>query len=118
MGLSGQAVRDIAPLKNWPAPLFWQPSRAESEIGARSKLLADASERPLAQTPVNSLVFVAMTPCRVVDTRAGSGFAGAFGPPSLAGASTRSFPIQASTTCTIPATAQAYSFNVTVVPPG
>jgi len=72
----------------------------------------------LAQTPVNSLVFVGMTPCRLVDTRSGSGFTGAFGPPSLVAGATRTFPIQSSTTCAVPAIAQAYSFNVTVVPPG
>jgi hypothetical protein len=33
-------------------------------------------------------------------------------------ATPRTFPIQSSTNCTIPAIAQAYSLNVTVVPPG
>jgi hypothetical protein len=104
-------------LRNWIAPLYWQPSRAESETAAISYTLANASGKPTggAQTAVNSLVFVAITPCRVVDTRAANGFPGAFGPPSLSGNSTRSFPIRASTTCSIPAIAQAYSFNVTVV---
>jgi hypothetical protein len=59
-----------------------------------------------------------MTPCRVVDTRAGKGFGGAFGQPSLAGGATRNFPILSNPTCSIPPTAQAHSFNVTVVPPG
>src|SRR5262249_8283268 len=71
-----------------------------------------------ASSPAGALVFVGMTPCRVVDTRAGQGFTGAFGPPSLVGAAGRTFPIQSSTTCSIPSIAQAYSFNVTVVPPG
>jgi hypothetical protein len=62
-------------------------------------------------------VFVAITPCRVVDTRSGQGFSGAFGPPSLTGGASRTFPIQAGS-CSIPAIARAYSFNVTVVPPG
>src|SRR5262249_23721362 len=34
------------------------------------------------------------------------------------GGSSRTFPIQSSTTCVIPAVAKAYSFNITVVPPG
>ena len=77
---------------------------------------ATASAQPDAST--SPLAFVALTPCRLVDTRPGAGFTGAFGPPSLAGGATRTFPIQSSTTCTVPAAAQAYSFNVTVVPPG
>jgi len=64
------------------------------------------------------LVFVAMLPCRVVDTRTGNGFMGAFGAPSLVGGVSRTFPILSSTTCTIPTVAQAYSFDIVVVPPG
>jgi hypothetical protein len=45
-----------------------------------------------------------MTPCRVADTRANSGFTGAFGPPNLAGGAIRNFPIRSGTTCSIPAT--------------
>jgi hypothetical protein len=61
--------------------------------------------------------FVPLTPCRIGDTRAGSGFTGAFGPPSLVGGATREFPIPASA-CDVPATAEAYSLNITVVPQG
>jgi hypothetical protein len=60
------------------------------------------------------LRFVAVTPCRVADTR---NSAGPFGGPSMAAGSTRSFAIPQSG-CGIPATAQAYSLNVTVVPSG
>ena len=116
--LSAQALRDVAPLKYWPAPLYWQPTHAESRVVAKSELFGVPSEPAPAQTPPNSLVFVAITPCRLVDTRAGFGFTGFFGPPSLAGSGIRNFPIQSSTTCTIPAIAQAYSLNLTVVPPG
>ena len=52
-----------------------------------------------------------------MDTRVTQGKTGAFGPPSLAAYSDRSFPILSSG-CGIPATAQAYSLNVTVVPSG
>jgi len=104
--LGGQVLRDNVPLRHWPAPLYWQPN------------LADV--RPLATTPTapNPLTFIGMTPCRVVDTRAGTGFSVAFGPPSLVAAMSRTFPMQSSTTCSIPATGQAYSLNITVVPPG
>jgi hypothetical protein len=50
-----------------------------------------------------------------MDTRAGTGFFGAFGPPFLAGGSTRSIPVLSSG-CNISATAQAYSLNITVLP--
>src|SRR5579872_266732 len=56
-----------------------------------------------------------ITPCRIADTR--GGFPVGFGTPSLVGGATRAFTIPAST-CGLPATAQAYSLNVTVVPPG
>jgi hypothetical protein len=66
-----------------------------------------------SQTP-SGLTFVPVTPCRVADTR---NPAGAFGGPSLAAHGTREFDIPNST-CNIPATAQAYSVNATVVPHG
>ena len=61
------------------------------------------------------LQFVAVAPCRVVDTRNANG---TFGGPPLQGGSSRSFPIPQQTTCNIPATAAAFSLNVTVVPHG
>jgi len=109
--MSAQPREDIAKLKYWSAPLYWQPSIEERARAAKAEAV------PLAETPVNSLVFVGMTPCRLVDTRAGSGFPTGFGPPSLAAGVIRSFQIQASTTCTVPSIAQAYSLNVTVIPP-
>jgi len=64
-----------------------------------------------------ALYFYKATPCRIADTRTSvSGFAAGFGPPSLAANSARTFAIQSSA-CGLPATAQAYSFNMTVVPP-
>lgn len=57
-----------------------------------------------------------MTPCRAVDRRASRGFPAPFG-PLVAGAS-RTFPLQSSTLCSIPAAAQADSLNITIVPAG
>ena len=62
------------------------------------------------------LGFYSVVPCRVADTRTGQGFSGPFGPPSMSAGQTRAFTIPASA-CNIPATAQAFSLNVTVVPP-
>jgi sugar lactone lactonase YvrE len=63
---------------------------------------------------LGALSFYPLAPCRVVDTR---NAAGPFGGPGLAGGATRSFAIPASA-CSVPATAAAYSLNVTVVPDG
>ena len=56
--------------------------------------------------------FIPVTPCRVVDTRWPSG---TFGGPSIAGNTSRAFPLPQGS-CGIPATAAAYALNVTVVP--
>lgn len=62
--------------------------------------------------PTIALQYVAVTPCRIADTRNATG---AFGGPELAGGSTRTFNIPQSA-CSIPSTAVAYSLNATVVP--
>ena len=63
------------------------------------------------------LRLVAVSPCRVSDTRAGEGKTGPFGPPTLAALTTRTIPIPAGS-CGIPTEARAYSLNITVVPAG
>ena len=68
-------------------------------------------------TPVvagEALRFVPVSPCRVADTR---NPAGPLGSPHMGADSTRSFPVPSSN-CGVPATARAYSLNVTVVPRG
>ena len=70
-------------------------------------------------TNINSalggLRFVPMTPCRVVDTR--HGIIGPLAGPTIAGGTSRDFVLSNSATCVIPASAQAFSLNVAVVPP-
>jgi hypothetical protein len=102
---------DPAPLRPWPAPLYFDLGQPESQYAAKV-----GSERSAAGT--NPLVFIGTTPCRIMDTRAASGFSSRFGPPSILGGVTpgRTVPIQS--TCGIPNTAQAYSLNVTVIPLG
>jgi hypothetical protein len=63
-------------------------------------------------TASTALQFYPVTPCRVVDTR---NAIGSFGGPSLAGNTSRTFALPASP-CNLPATAQAYSLNLTAVP--
>jgi hypothetical protein len=58
------------------------------------------------------LEFYPLTPCRVLDTRNANG---ALGGPYLLAQQERDFPVQQSN-CDIPATAQAYSLNITAVP--
>jgi uncharacterized repeat protein (TIGR03803 family) len=58
----------------------------------------------------SAVQFVAVTPCRLVDTRQTGG--------AIQGGSSRDFPVQQEGGCNISATAAAYSLNVTVVPHG
>ena len=61
-----------------------------------------------------ALAFYPLTPCRIADTRNPTA---PLGGPFLAGQSTRSFPILASS-CGVPASVQAYSLNFAAVPKG
>ncbi len=73
--------------------------------------------RQLSSAGGGGLRFVPVAPCRVADTRIGGGKSGAFGPPIVVGNTARDLPIPNSG-CGVPATALAYSLNITVVPPG
>ena len=66
----------------------------------------------ITNTPAVPFQFVTVTPCRLVDTRPPKGS----GP--IQGGTFRTFPIPQEGGCNIPATAAAYSLNVTVVPQG
>lgn len=106
------AVSDLTdiPIVQWVAPPTWQPQPSAATGVARPS----SGRTPLVVlTP--ALTFFAVTPCRLADTRVGSGFSGAFGPPALVAAVVRNFPITGQ--CSIPVTAQAVSFNFTVVNP-
>jgi len=66
-------------------------------------------------TPPSQVSFVAISPCRAVDTRLSN--LGDFGAPSLLAGAKRDFAIWSSPNCPgIPSTVQAYALNVTVVP--
>ncbi len=95
-------------LTNWYAPLFWS-----AETGVKP----DQQRGAAISGP---LPLVAVTPCRVMDTRpeyAQFGFNGVFGLPAFAAGQQRDVPIPLSN-CGIPASARAYSLNITVVPLG
>jgi hypothetical protein len=74
------------------------------DVGATNVEVGPATPSPLR--------FVPVTPCRVADTR---NPAGPFGGPAISGGLARDFVIPNSN-CGVPATAQAYSLNVAVVP--
>ncbi len=91
-------------IRNWAAPSSWTPPSAQA-----------ASRSALVTYP--PLPFVPLDPCRLIDTRSGSGFPAGYGPPSMGGGGTqRTFTITGQ--CGVPAGAQAVSFNFAVwVPP-
>ena len=97
------------PLTNWTAPQLWSAPRAQGATAFNGV----GTQAVGATAP---LQFVAITPCRVVDTRAGQGFTGTFGPPALVANTARIIPIPSSS-CGVPSSG-AYSLNFTVVPPG
>ena len=68
-----------------------------------------------AQELATNLRFTAVTPCRVMDTRVGSGKTGAFGAPFFGGGTSRTVPMPSSG-CGLPSNAKAYALNVTLVP--
>jgi hypothetical protein len=94
---------DTIPVKNW------------SMRQSSNQALSDP--RSVAAGSTSGLVFIAITPCRVMDTRGqgGSGKTGPFGPPSLFGAQARVVPVPSSN-CGVPA-AVAYSMNFVSVTP-
>ena len=96
--LLGQQI----PLVNWTVP----PYRSAGTSGGL---------RPMADISPG-VGFVAMQPCRIVDTRGGGVFTGTYGPPALVANATRPFDINSAAHCTgIPAGVDAYSLNFTVV---
>jgi hypothetical protein len=65
-------------------------------------------------TNSSGLAFYPMTPCRLVDTRPGAPSTVSTG--ALTGYTSRTLPLLSSS-CNVPATAQAYSLNFTLIPP-
>jgi hypothetical protein len=111
--LSQQAFAQTGDLVNWASPLYWSQEASSSSPSAKGQKFAAVS---------GQLPLVAVTPCRLVDTRtayASLGFAGPFGQPGLAGTNPaqRDIPVPLGQ-CGIPANAKAYSLNFTVVPKG
>ena len=111
---SGALAQDQElPLKNWGAPPYWTPPVVAKEGGPAGAIEASAQGMTAqAQAlPSSPLPFVAIAPCRIVDTRVA--VADGFHEPNFSDGETRTFNFPASSDCTgLPATAGAYSLNV------
>jgi hypothetical protein len=91
-------------IPNWPAPAFWTPPAARAPRGARTEAVNPASP---------PLPFVALPPCRIVDTR-GNG-APIQGGIFTGGSDVRSYVLPG--ICGIPSGIAAVSLNFAVVGP-
>jgi hypothetical protein len=117
VGREGRSV----PLHNWSAPHQLQRSQLAGAMQHVSQLQAAGKpELQLAGSAANdTLVFVPLTPCRLADTRSGSGYP-ALGSTPLSSLTPRNLPIAGA--CGAPSQnapfpgGEAYSLNVTVVP--
>jgi hypothetical protein len=118
------------PLKDWPVARYWSPAQrvahgasrlgidqSKDSVASTGPAATDDAAAPNSVNAATSVVssFVAITPCRIVDTRAGQGQLVPFGPPALVRNIERTFPLTQSTKCSIPSSALAYSLNFTVV---
>jgi hypothetical protein len=110
------AVPFVAPgeeiqLRNWDAPPYWSGrTTAETPAGDLPGVRLRDGRQALAAGPT-ALPFIALPPCRVVDTRGNAPLTGGF----LPAATVRSYAVTG--ICGIPSTAQALSLNATVVKP-
>ncbi|HEX2834861.1 MAG TPA: tail fiber domain-containing protein [Thermoanaerobaculia bacterium] len=93
------------PLRNWDVP-FSQYSGATAQTG---RLKAQSNSLPTAPSS-----FVAITPCRLVDTRNANG---SYGGPIINVNTSRTFDLNSGPCPGIPEHVTAYSLNVTAVQP-
>jgi len=123
-----RAQENVVPLKNWSTPQYWHSNQAEREAAAKPVPELQFSNNAVS---TDALTFVAITPCRLVDTRgATAGFNGEtpFNGPSIPSGGTATFPVlnlgeaaantEPAPCGVISSIAQAYSFNLTVIPHG
>jgi hypothetical protein len=116
-----EEVLPVESISNWTAPPYWSPSSGKCARPA-SEGLGTLGAQAVEVIPSPPMPFVAINPCRIADTRAGQGFSGQAGPPALASNVTRTFQIGGTVTgvttqCGIPLTAQAVSFQFTIIQP-
>jgi hypothetical protein len=115
----GQSVNDIR-IHNWATPTLWQPSsesveKQRQETRGAIGSIAEASTNTASTAPSNPLALVAVTPCRLADTRSGGPLGGGFNGGDIRSLNVPVAALTNSACAAIPA-ADAYSINVTVVP--
>jgi len=109
------------PISTWQPPAYLDLSANQSAHQKDTGKNEAATQTPFAPSGTvltQTVAFVGIVPCRLVDTRGITGETGAFGPPIMTAGSTRTIPVLTNQRCNIPATAVAYSMNFTVVPNG
>jgi hypothetical protein len=95
-------------IRNWSAPAYWQ---ADATSTGEGRVAAKAGEAVTVDTA--PVPFVAISPCRLVDTRPENGFPPPYGTPALSPLVTRDFVVAGH--CGVPVGAVAVSFNFTAV---
>jgi YVTN family beta-propeller protein len=103
------ATNDVAPLTVGGIPAFVAVNPVTNRAYTANKSQNNASVIAGAVN-LNPLQFVAVTPCRLIDTRNTGG--------PIQGGTSRNFAVPQLGGCNIPPTAAAFSLNVTAVPPG
>jgi N-acetylneuraminic acid mutarotase len=104
------AAQEEIPILTWTAPPYWVPPAPPKPAPEDAGLLpAEIGALDTEALPTGPLPFIAITPCRLIDTRNPVGTYG--GPPLTAGVP-RSFPVAGQ--CGVAADADAVSVNATV----
>src|ERR1035437_8231870 len=101
-------------IQSWIAPPFWAPPKAATEVSVeRGGREALASGRQALAAGPAALPFIALPPCRLVDTRPQfvAPLKGGFLPQGTVRSDTLTG------VCNVPANAQVISLNATVVNP-
>ena len=110
---SALAQSEDFPLTNWGAPPYWTPPAASrgAETGGEMQVNAEGMTANAQALPSSPLPFVAITPCRIVDTRVA--VSDGFHEPNFADNETRVYDFPTSADCPgLPASAGAWSLNV------
>jgi hypothetical protein len=98
---------------NWTTSPYWDPGEAVGKnLGEILLEGEDLGVEPLGALPTAPLPFIAITPCRIVDTR---GAVGPFGGPALVANSSRTFNLPVGPCPGLPSDAGAWSLNFTVI---
>lgn len=94
-------------IQTWIAPPFWAPPKAATEVsverGGREALAS--GRQPLVVGPV-ALPFIALPPCRLVDTRGNAPLTGGF----LPSATLRGYTLTG--VCNVPAKARFWELSL------